>query len=173
MSSLNNDLNIDSKKEKIKFLAKKNQTIILQFYDKASDLTEPYAYTDMDFCLFRTFPHKQLVYPSILLAQQIECSCTLVWLLSYSNDYYLGLEEKFLKSQGFTLEKFLNVTARYCVDALNESMCDFEKMTSKCSTEENSPKWVFFLKPLNFLFGILETVTRKVIKKGISRVRFH
>jgi hypothetical protein len=145
MNSLNTDLNVDLKKEKFKFFNFKNYTILLQFNDKASDLTEPYAYTDSDFCLFKNFPHKQLVYPSILLAQEIECSCTLVWLLSYSNDYYLGLEEKFVKSQGFTLKMFLNVTARYCVDALNESLCDFEKMISKCAKEENVSKWVIFI----------------------------
>jgi len=139
MKSLNSDLNIDWKKNKFLYNKLKNRSILLQFYDKSSDLTEPYAYADIDLCLFKHFPHTQLVYPSILLGQQIECTCTLVWLLSYSNDDYFLLEENYLKkSFGFSLKKFLNLTARYCFDALNESVCDFKKMFKKCSNEETT-----------------------------------
>ena len=152
MSSLNNDLNIDWKTNKRLFSKMQDRYVLLQFYDKQSELNSPYTYPNTDVCAFKHFPHKQLVYPSILLAEQIECTCTLVWLLSYSNDDYFLMEEHYAKRQlGFTLKKFLGLTARYCVNALNESDCDFEKLFAKCPNEQIEMKSVSNLVKFAYL----------------------
>ena len=44
-------------------------------------ITSKYIYPNEDLCLFKDFPHKQLVIPSIFSLEEIECSCTLIWLM--------------------------------------------------------------------------------------------
>jgi hypothetical protein len=55
----------------------KDRQMILEL----TDLSKTYLYPEKDFCLFRHFPHEKLVFPIIETKQNLECSCTLMWLL--------------------------------------------------------------------------------------------
>ena len=46
-----------------------------------------YDFPDEDFCLFKRFPHDQLVLPHIYAPRNLNCSCTLQWLHLYYNVY--------------------------------------------------------------------------------------
>ena len=48
-----------------------------------TDLNETYLYTEEDFCLFKDFPHSKLVVPKINTKPNLECTCTLLYLLKY------------------------------------------------------------------------------------------
>jgi len=55
-----------------------------EMYIKLTDLKKQYTYSDKDFCLFKNFPHEKLVFPIINTKSDLECSCTLLWLLQYN-----------------------------------------------------------------------------------------
>ena len=52
-----------------------------------SDVTLDYDFPEEDFCLYRNFPHSQLVFPIINSKPDLACSCSLIWLLQYSAYY--------------------------------------------------------------------------------------
>ena len=46
-----------------------------------------YLYPDEDFCLFQHFPHQNLVYPVIISDDNLNCSCTIMWLIKFYDIY--------------------------------------------------------------------------------------
>lgn len=40
-----------------------------------------YFYGDEDFCLFKNFPHQNLIFPVIISPTNLACTCTLTWLI--------------------------------------------------------------------------------------------
>ena len=64
-------------------LLKNNFKIIfilqLGFIEETS-FTRIYEFPDEDLCLFKDFPHAQLVLPIILQKEPLKCTCTLKWL---------------------------------------------------------------------------------------------
>ena len=52
-----------------------------QLYIEFNDESASYAYADDDFCLFKNFPHMNLVFPIINTRRLLNCTCTLIWLL--------------------------------------------------------------------------------------------
>ena len=59
-----------------------NRFIIVQFNEiNSNHWTSTFIYSDKDLCLFRKFPHKQLIIPAFTILNEIECSCTLIWLI--------------------------------------------------------------------------------------------
>ena len=57
-----------------------------------TDLSMSYTFPEQDFCLFYNFPHDQLVFPIVKTRADLECSCTLLWLVQYWK-YYKNSQE--------------------------------------------------------------------------------
>lgn len=51
------------------------------------DNTNTYEYSESEFCFFKKFPHQKLILPVIRTKPNLECTCTLMWLLSYKKIY--------------------------------------------------------------------------------------
>ena len=49
------------------------------------DIIEKYEFPDQDFCLFRNFPHQKLVFPIINSKPNLDCNCTLLYLIQNKN----------------------------------------------------------------------------------------
>jgi hypothetical protein len=84
MTNLNKNVRVYHEKE---FHMRKNlgRSIFLEFIQyEFSIINRIYSFPNEDICLFKNFPHSQLVLPVIVLNQIIECSCTLVWLIQHS-----------------------------------------------------------------------------------------
>ncbi len=52
-----------------------------QLYIEFNDESASFAFTNEDFCLFKNFPHSNLVFPIINTRRILNCSCTVIWLL--------------------------------------------------------------------------------------------
>ena len=65
-----------------------NKEYKMQLY--LTDLNETYLYPEEDFCLFKDFPHSKLVVPKINTKPNLECTCTLLYLLKYKSLYQEG-----------------------------------------------------------------------------------
>jgi len=66
-------------------------------------LTNMYTYPDEDLCVFRSFPHKQLVMPFLPNLDELECTCTIVWLEQNYRIYSLKMSVDFF--QKFSVSK--------------------------------------------------------------------
>ena len=137
MNSLNSKYHLDPENKPGEFKMYLDYKVILRFVDKASPLNTAYAYPDKDICLFKDFPHKQIVYPSIILANNdVKCSCTLKWLLKYTHLYTDTDDTEYSKRDDFYFsypQGLLNKTARFCVSKKNQTPCDFAALFRKCS----------------------------------------
>ena len=72
----------------IEFKNNIHQAKYIQFIQyEISFINRIYSYPIEDICIFKDFPHSQLVVLSIHLGQKpkVKCSCTLIWLLQYSH----------------------------------------------------------------------------------------
>jgi hypothetical protein len=142
-------LNYLNKNVSYRTLSRKNidirQSSVIQFQDSVSIFNNDYYYHDEDLCLFKDFPHKQLIYPSIISAKQKECTCTIVWLVKYS---YLYLNLDFSNYEADLANNYQIgddsgfETVRHCFS--NRKLFT-EKMT-QCNLEENFKKvFLFYL----------------------------
>jgi hypothetical protein len=101
-----------------------------EMYIKLTDLKKQYTYSDKDFCLFKNFPHEKLVYPIIDTKLDLECSCTLLWLLQYNKQ---------------ALNKSLLITdsTRNCINRPDfdnaTSICRFEQTIYECDNPTTTP----------------------------------
>ena len=135
MSHLNSDLNqnfaeISTTKDQkpVKLSAR---SIYLIFYDnqnyERNHLVKlDYSYPEEDFCLFRDFPHSQLVYPIIDTLHLKACTCTLSWLVKYSEMYQKYDTEMFEYIHDFYR---INDTL-FCQDIF--SKCNFSEKLDQC-----------------------------------------
>jgi len=88
MNSLNNNLSVDVTSD-TEFRMNVNRIITLHLVDSSSLLSRAYTFPDKDFCLFKNFPHSQLVAPVIYLGDLgLECTCPLIWLHKYWYRYH-------------------------------------------------------------------------------------
>ena len=66
----------------------RSRSAIVQIYEKSGFFSQSYLYPNEDFCVFKDFPHEKLIYPSIIFAEnELQCSCTIFWLIQYSSLY--------------------------------------------------------------------------------------
>ena len=56
-----------------------------------TDRNKAYVFAAEDLCLFKDFPHSKLVVPIIQTKSNLDCSCTLLWLLKYKSIYDINL----------------------------------------------------------------------------------
>ena len=62
---------------------------------KATKVQLDYTYPEEDFCLFKDFPHTQLVFPIIDSLHIHVCTCTLSWIVKYADMYQKYDTERF------------------------------------------------------------------------------
>ena len=65
----------------------RTERLELEKYDFKGLFKVTYTYPDKDFCLFKNFPHRQLVAPLLVDTKPIACTCTRVWLFQYAEAY--------------------------------------------------------------------------------------
>ena len=135
ITQMNFDLNVDLN-NRTEFLMHSTQRIVLQLYEKSTFFNRAYTYPDEDICLYKDFPHRQLIYPSIIPGKLVKCSCTIMWLLKYSGLYLDDDWQTYSnKDYGMFLnypENFLNNTARNCLQKLEKNECKFNALFKNC-----------------------------------------
>ena len=91
-----------------------------------------YMYPNEDLCLFKTFPHKQLVIPSIIMstADTIPCTCTLIWLIQNQP----LIDKSYLNNSSVNV-CLKNFTAQF-------ETCKFREKFSTCSNTSMAVKFV-------------------------------
>lgn len=118
-----------------------------------------YGYPDEDLCIFINFPHSNLVYPIFNTDYNLECTCTIIWLLRYSYIYYDGLQfvpddsnKLYRKKRILIDEKSICINETLFKAALEK--CKFEERFNNCIIE-SKPYGSDMIKFLNFFeFGL-------------------
>jgi hypothetical protein len=89
------------------------------------DMSGSYEFPDQDFCLFKNFPHSKWVFPFIYTKPDLECSCTLIWLVKYWRYYSFPyqIQTQSLNKCNFTISSFENSVKE----------CEFEKRVRECN----------------------------------------
>jgi len=90
------------------------------------DPSNTYDYPSSDICSFRMFPHEKLIMPIIQTKTELECTCTLLWLLKYKSIY---------DSNSKANPMYTESTSK-CLDDPNFSIllqnCDFDANFERC-----------------------------------------
>ena len=95
-----------------------------------------YDYPDEDFCLFHHFPHDKLVYAELNPRRKIECSCTTLWLMLYTFNYFNVSPESDYSRQDEYFIPVSTAAMSYCL--YNKSyegirqQCGFERRIERC-----------------------------------------
>ena len=121
MNSLNNDVN-QSLAESMSVhntSVELNRSIYLVFQEDA--FNKFYTYPDEDLCLFKEFPHQQLVFPLIASVDPIPCTCTIFWLVQYA-EIYKKYDNRFYE----------DLHERLHVNVCQEMQCNFTQRLAKC-----------------------------------------
>ena len=142
LNSLNKDVFIDltsNIKEINKFRA-----VTLIFSDFTFVFKNVYTYPDEDICLFKDFPHEQMVFPIIHSGNELKCTCTILWLIQYARFYMLpdySANNYYLYADVNDGNKF---NAQQCLGHPNMTQqieqCDFASKFSKCKVAKLKPK---------------------------------
>jgi len=104
---------------------RENQMII-----ELNDFNKQYDFPEKDFCFFESFPHEHLVFPVIEAKENLECTCTLMWLIKNKNLFARDIRLLDTKSVSNCLnsKKFDSII----------SDCDFNKKKEKCNNAQVS-----------------------------------
>lgn len=116
-----------------------------------------YEYSDKDFCFFKNFPAKT-VFPVIKTKENLNCSCTLIWILRNYKNYTtsMGQLSQLLTS---SVDDCLTKDEEKFDQAINE--CRFEKKIEECS--ENKTKITNDVtQPPTLIIGKPKTATPKI-----------
>ncbi|RNA27383.1 hypothetical protein BpHYR1_002590 [Brachionus plicatilis] len=103
-----------------------------------NDFQKEYDYPDEDFCKFIHLPHNNFVFPVIYSKPNLNCTCTLAWLLL---NYKL---ERFFKSMQEDLSMRTNSVLE-CLEIIDQRIveCDFGKKLSNCGLVFSKPTYHF------------------------------
>jgi len=82
ISYLNSNISVDLTNE-TDFI--NNRNFKMEF--RLTDLGGAYLFPNEDFCIFKNFPHSKLVVPIINTKENLDCTCTLLYLLQYKSLY--------------------------------------------------------------------------------------
>jgi hypothetical protein len=161
LNSINKNLNINLK-DKSNFRQNIHRLVSIQISVQSWFVWNTfYTFPNEDICLFKNFPHSQLVVPLIIFYpakfDTIECSCTLIWLQQYYKLYF---------SKNFTIfDSYITIEPEYKDIFVNESsikcVTSEEKFTS-CKFSQRFEKCDFITKfksfPLNGLYSLIFTI---------------
>ena len=169
LMDLNSDVNVDFTNSKT-VANKLSYMFIIQIVQKGkmeSMLDSVYEFPDEDFCLFQHFPHKHMVYPSIISANKLECSCTIIWLIQYSDYYLYGDDYKKFRTSNYYYMDYIfeNTTESHKVKfCLGKNLkkriweCNFDqrlKLCNKTSFENSKISTIsLFNNAIDFYFLI-------------------
>jgi hypothetical protein len=192
MNSLNSDLSVNLAND-VEFRKYIYRIITLQLVDTKDKLKIAYTFPDKDFCLFKNFPHSQMITPVIILGKGgLECTCSLIWLHQYWQRYHDQHSHNFEYNNNIYFNKphleYLR-SKEICLKNQNFSLlyqnCNFTQLSSKCFDSKSLSvrislqgflnlfflfKWLqyileVFLRPILCLIGlIMNILTLKVIK---------
>ena len=159
---LNRDLNV-SLHDQLKFRRNINRLISVEF-DVQSwfYFNKYYTFPNEDICLFKDFPHSQLVLPLIVFNPSLieagkECSCTMIWLVqNYKYYFYNDFKSfnQYVNLQPAFKDYFENGTINSCIRTekyLKERfvLCNFSRLFENC--DFTSSKNVAFSRTENFI----------------------
>lgn len=119
---INSNVTADLNDENVNFL--NSYKLFLELV--LTDLKKTYNYPEKDFCLFKNFPHNRLVFPVIRSKDNLECTCTLMWLLKYKRIYQAENENPMDTSSVH------NCLAHPNFDQMIED-CNFEQKLKDCA----------------------------------------
>ena len=151
MTHLNRDVNQSLDSSITNTSAELSRAIYLHFYDQQgkyeNDLFKRvYAYPEEDICLFKKFPHRQLVFPIIGISTPIACTCTILWLVQYAEVY---------TNYDSVLADIINnsILMRSRTGCFQEMKCNFTERLEKCFPNQtrHHRKLGFFEKANLFL----------------------
>ena len=140
LNSINRNLNF------IEFRHNIHKLVTIEFAVQGWSLfNKYYTFPNEDICLFKNFPHTQLVLPIIIFDpikfDSNDCSCTHVWLVQYYKFYFTNNFTNF--NQYITLQPqyedlFKNETVNKCLrneQFFNEKFlsCNFSQRFVKCN----------------------------------------
>ena len=146
MNSLNKNLNI-SLENQFQFRNNVHKLVSIEF--QVLDwfiFNEYYTFPNEDICLFRDFPHSQLVLPLLIFFplkfnNDEECSCTVIWLVKNYKYYFYNEFTNFNPNVNLlpaSKDFFDNVTINKCVR--NEEylkgriiLCNFSQRFENCN----------------------------------------
>jgi hypothetical protein len=150
----------------------KNQLNILrvrfQYPKKRLSFNSMYEFPNEDACLFKDFPHEQLVYAMIQPGKVLKCTCTLKWLEMYSHLYEPAINVTNDYEKNYVEEKYLlmNLKQSYMFCFNDSTECDFGKIFNICEKHEillppvkfsldNDTNVYHFLKWLQFILLVV------------------
>ncbi len=168
MSYLNRDINQSNREIHTEYL---NRLIIILF-DKFDNLNNfKFGFSDEDLCLFKAFPHKQLVIPLFpFLEKEKECSCTLIWLIKNYRIILVYSSKNFKISKYFQYY-FKNNSAIRCIENYSFlfDSCRFEEKFNNCI---RNSKYNFSIEfdvlQYTFLFNWLKLIIEVYLKTFAS-----
>jgi len=128
----------------------KDRQMILEL----TDLSKTYLYPEKDFCLFRHFPHEKLVFPIIETKQNLECSCTLMWLLKNKSLFSNVDELKTSSVENCLFNKDFDKIV---------SNCDFNKKIEECKEQREETTDYQTLATVFIVFAVLLLVSLMVV----------
>lgn len=116
--NLNELLQTDTKWIQFLNYNKTDEQLVIEFNDE----TNSYEYSEEDFCLFKKFPHERLVFPILNSRNSLNCSCTIMWLISNWN-----------KSE----KNIITGSVSSCLKnfELRVQQCNFELKIKKCNVD--------------------------------------
>lgn len=118
-----------------------------QMLFEMNDLNLDYDYPESDFCLFQNYPHERLVFPIIQTKKNLNCSCTLMYLIKnknlFANDSNIILTDSIATC--FNSNEF---------DDLIKN-CEFEKRLATCKSKEPGS---YNFKSLAIAFIVISTI---------------
>ena len=200
INSVNKDMhvhNIEKLNEQDKILKERK---VLQIIEAQSIFRKLYEYPDEDLCMFKDFPHNQLVFPDIYTEKDsLSCSCTILWLLQYTRKYLY--RDNILNSTN-NLSDYFSLIKCYLQNDYSShfNSCNFEQRFGNCPKKNYFYKTNFlqtnminitfilkwtqyiievFLKPTLCLLGIVSsTITIVVLKnkrkkKSLNNFMYH
>jgi hypothetical protein len=144
LNSINKDLNVNLKKAR-EFRGNIRRLVSIEIAVQSWFMFNTY-YTlpNEDICLFKDFPHSQLVLPLIIFDASrfdtIECTCTLVWLQQYYKLYFYNNFTQFneyINIEPAYKDFFANETLMKCHQSeeyFNEKFvaCNFSQRFENC-----------------------------------------
>jgi hypothetical protein len=118
LNSINKDLNVNLKK-KLEFRGNTHRLVSIEIAVQSwSMFNTYYTFPNEDICLFKDFPHSQLILPLIIFDasrfEYIECTCTLVWLQQYYKLYFYNNFSQF--------NEYINIEPAYKDFFANETL---------------------------------------------------
>ena len=134
---LNKDLNVNMRNN-FELRKNSNRIKLIDFNELFIEtFSQVYIYPDEDLCLFKEFPHKQLVIPSMFTPVGVElCSCPRIWLMQNYKIYFNSTSlhtSKFRFEFEFILKNLSLI--RYCMQnfSLLFDACQFDDKFKTCS----------------------------------------